>query len=231
MQTQGRDTRHDIGRVERGDMAFVYKITNTHNQKIYIGWTGKTVEDRWQRHINDALKKRDNRKFYNAIRKYGCDCWQVETLEHVETIDQAKAREIALIAEYNSYHSGYNATKGGDGNNGIIMSAESNQARSKALKGIPKNYAGMKNKKHKPESKKLISEKHIGMKKPWVKWTPAQINKRAMTRRSLTKDQFDKIQDLRCQGLTIKAIAQTVGVTSDLVKKWARKDWNLQGLN
>lgn len=226
-QTQDLDTRPDFGRAEHGDMAFLYKITNTENQKCYIGWTGTTVTDRWQRHVKDALKNRDNRKFYNAIRKYGTTSWSVETLEQVDTIEEAKQREIFLIEHYDSYNTGYNATKGGDGNNGIVMSAESNQARSRALKGIPKNYAGMKDKKHRPESKKLIAEKHTGMKKPWVKWTKEQISKRSMTRRSLTKDQYDTIHELRSQGLTIKVIAAKIGATPHVVKKWSNKDWNL----
>ena len=39
---------------------------------------------------------------------------------------------------YNSYNNGYNSTLGGDGNNGIIMSEESNLKRSKKLKGVKK---------------------------------------------------------------------------------------------
>lgn len=58
-------------------MAFLYKITNIITNKSYIGWTGKTVEGRWATHKTDALKNKDNRKFYNSIRKYGIDCWTV----------------------------------------------------------------------------------------------------------------------------------------------------------
>jgi len=208
-------------------MAYLYKITNLNNDKCYIGWTGRTVEDRWVRHMKDALTHRDNRKFYNAIRKYGVDSWNVETLMEVSTIDEAKQKEIELIEKYDSYNKGYNATKGGDGNNGIIMSAESNLARSIALKGKPKNYVRMKGKKLSEETKAKISAAHRGMKKPWVKPTKEQITKRAMTRRGLTKEQFDQMHLLRSQGLLIRVIAEQIGSNSDMVKKWLKKEWAL----
>lgn len=124
-------------------------------------------------------------------------------------------------------NNGYNATKGGDGNNGIVMSEESNLARSRALKGRPKNYIVWPERKHREETKQKISEAHKGMKKPWVKWTSEQISKRAMTRRGLTKDQYDRIHDLRSQELTIKVIAEKIGSNSAMVKKWLKKDWSL----
>jgi group I intron endonuclease len=208
-------------------MAYLYKITNLQNNKSYIGWTGRTVEDRWQRHQKDALTYRDNRKFYNAIRKYGVESWKVETLVEVATIDEAKQKEIELIERYDSYYQGYNATKGGDGNNGIIMSEESNLARSRALKGRPKNYVRMAGKKHSEETKKKISMAHKGIKKPWLRPTKEQISKSAMSRRSLTKEQYDQIHLLRSQGLLIRIIAEQIGSNPDMVKKWLKKEWAL----
>ena len=38
-------------------MYIVYKITNVLNGKIYIGITTRTLEERWQQHCYDALKK------------------------------------------------------------------------------------------------------------------------------------------------------------------------------
>ena len=197
------------------------------NNKCYVGWTGRTVSNRWQRHKDDAFKNRDNRKFYNAIRKYGTDCWNVETLLEVSSIEEAKSKEIELIEHFDSYRQGYNATKGGDGNNGIVMSEESNQARRKALLGKPKNYDRMKGKKHSEETKAKISAAHKGMKKPWLKSTPESITKRAMTRRALTKDQYDLLHELRASGMLIRDVADQIGVSGHVVKKWLKKDWSL----
>lgn len=208
-------------------MAFLYKITNTITNKCYIGWTSKTVDQRWNQHITDALNFRDNRKFYNAIRKYGKDSWQIETLSEVESNDEAKTKEIELIEQFQSYSRGYNATRGGDGNNGIIMSLESNEARSRALKGIPKNYDRMKGKSHSEETKEKISKAHKGMKKPWVNHTKEQIFKRALTRRALTKETFDVLKNLVSLGLTNKEIANHLNIKVATIKKWRHRDWNL----
>ena len=39
-------------------MAFIYKITNSINDKIYIGNTSKTLEERFQQHYKDSRKER-----------------------------------------------------------------------------------------------------------------------------------------------------------------------------
>jgi group I intron endonuclease len=208
----------------------VYKITNQINGKSYIGYTKLSADNRWSQHTYDALHNRDNRKFYNAIRKYGLDIWIVESLCTVETIAEAKTKEIEYIALYDSYNKGYNATLGGDGNNGIIMSEESNLKRSKALTGRKKSSETIekfKSRKQSTETKQAISESHKGMKKPWVKWDHTQIVKRAMTRRALSKEQYDKMHSLRAQGLTIAKISEQIGSSTDLVKKWLKKEWIL----
>ena len=66
----------------------------------------------------------------------------------------------------------------------------------------------------------------MGMKKPWVKWTPEQVKKRSFSRRSLTEQQYNDIHRLRTQGHTIKSIAETVGANPDVVKVWLKKPWN-----
>lgn len=207
--------------------SLVYKITNQHNNKSYIGWTSQPLANRWSQHKKLAQKNQDNRPFYNALRKHGTECWTIEIIESVEDKSQAKQKEIEYIELYQTYSTGYNATRGGDGNNDIKMSAESNQARSIALKGKAKNYNRMAGKKHTEESRKKISLAHKGMKKPWLKPTRDQIIKSALSRRSLTKEQFDNIHQLRSQGNTIRTISEQTNISTDLVKKWLKKSWIL----
>ena len=38
-------------------MAYIYKIINNINQKIYIGKTSSTIEKRFKEHCNDSKKK------------------------------------------------------------------------------------------------------------------------------------------------------------------------------
>lgn len=93
----------------------VYKITNTVNNKIYIGCTSKSIEARWSSHVNSrfrwvtvALSK--------AIIKYGKEAFIIKAIEEVETKKEMFDREIYWISFYNSRarNIGYNMTDGGD---------------------------------------------------------------------------------------------------------------------
>lgn len=94
-------------------MAYIYKITNKSNGKIYIGKTERTPELRFQEHCR-AYKKEENkdRLLYRAMLKYGVDNFSFEVIE--ETLEPNE-REQYWIEYYQSYQKGYNATRGGDG--------------------------------------------------------------------------------------------------------------------
>jgi group I intron endonuclease len=94
-------------------MAYIYKITNTQNGKIYIGKTLNAVEKRFGEHCRDYLRERcEKRPLYAAMRKYGVDNFIVETIEETDNPDE---RERYWIEYYGSFKNGYNATTGGDG--------------------------------------------------------------------------------------------------------------------
>lgn len=95
-------------------MAFIYKITNQLNQKVYIGKTEYLNPNRrWQQHKQEALKERNShRAIYRAIQKYGIDNFTFEVIEETQNPND---REMYYIQFYNSYHNGYNETLGGDG--------------------------------------------------------------------------------------------------------------------
>lgn len=94
-------------------MAYIYKISNDINQKLYIGKTEFSIDKRWKEHCNDALKNHnEKRPLYLAMRKYGIKHF---TIELIEETDNPEEREQFWIQYYDSYHNGYNATLGGDG--------------------------------------------------------------------------------------------------------------------
>lgn len=96
-------------------MAYIYKITNSINGKIYIGKTLNTIEERFKEHCQDYKKRRmEHRPLYSAMSKYGVENFSVEEVEHCED-SEAEEREIYWISRYGSFGNGYNATKGGDG--------------------------------------------------------------------------------------------------------------------
>ena len=94
-------------------MAFIYKITNNINNKIYVGKTEYSIEKRFKEHCNDAFKERcEKRPLYSAMRKYGVENFHIELIEETNNPEE---REIYWITYYKGYEDGYNATKGGDG--------------------------------------------------------------------------------------------------------------------
>ncbi len=98
-------------------MSYIYKITNDINNKIYVGKTNLSIEKRFKEHIRDSQKKtREQRPLYRAFNKYGINHFKIELIEECHQ-EEASAKECYWIEQLNSYHNGYNATKGGDGKN------------------------------------------------------------------------------------------------------------------
>ena len=96
-------------------MAYIYKITNLMNNKIYIGKTLNTIKKRWKEHCFDYLTRRgEKRPLYSAMKKYGIENFKIEEIEECpdEIISE---REKCWIEYYGSFKYGYNATRGGDG--------------------------------------------------------------------------------------------------------------------
>ena len=96
-------------------MAYIYKITNQINGKVYIGKTLNTIERRWKEHCGDfATERCRNRPLYRAMNKYGIENFTIEQVEECSP-EVVNEREKYWIEQYGSFKKGYNATVGGDG--------------------------------------------------------------------------------------------------------------------
>lgn len=96
-------------------MAYIYKIENIINGKIYIGKTLNSPEQRWKEHVRDSTKSQcSNRPLYKAFNKYGIDKFQLTTIEECD-YTCVNEKEQYWIEYYGSFKNGYNATIGGDG--------------------------------------------------------------------------------------------------------------------
>jgi group I intron endonuclease len=95
----------------------IYRITNTTNDKVYIGKTVATVERRWAKHIQDARCPKVY--FHFAIQRHGASAFKIDEIDHTETKVELNRLEIFYIKKYKSYlpEFGYNETMGGDGGN------------------------------------------------------------------------------------------------------------------
>ena len=94
----------------------IYIIRNSINDKVYIGQTTLSLEDRWKVHLKPSVsKQRGSYKIYNAMNKYGKENFYCEILEDNIPIEELNNREINYIEKFDSFKNGYNSTKGGDG--------------------------------------------------------------------------------------------------------------------
>ena len=171
-------------------MGYVYKITNTVNNKSYIGISIHEPEkDRIQKHLSGH----GNRVIANAVKKYGRDAFTYEVLEANVFDAFLPELEVAYIANYNTVApNGYNLTSGGEvaktlsdetrrkigeagkgrkpsietrrkmseARKGKTLSAEHRRKISEANKGI-QNWLG---KQHSEETRRKISESQKGEK-------------------------------------------------------------------
>lgn len=103
-------------------MAFIYVITNDVNGKPYVGKTNFSLERRFREHIADSKRERCNKRpLYSAMNKYGVEHFHIEQLEECSADDSAE-REEYWITKLSTYgHTGYNATRGGDSKNIMII--------------------------------------------------------------------------------------------------------------
>lgn len=96
-------------------MGYIYCITNLINQKQYVGKTTYSITKRFKEHCADYNKEKlEKRPLYNAMRKYGINNFIVEQLIECDN-EELDSYEILYIDKLNTYHNGYNATRGGDG--------------------------------------------------------------------------------------------------------------------
>ena len=93
-------------------MGLIYKISY-NNQPIYIGQTTKTLKERWREHKNTSKDK--GFAIHAAMRKYGIENFQIETIEEVDN-SLLNEKEKFWIKKLHTHISeqGYNLTYGGE---------------------------------------------------------------------------------------------------------------------
>lgn len=98
----------------------IYKITNSINDKVYIGQTRMSLPARWSKHKQIAQKS--NKGLYGAMQKYGIENFKIEEIIRCE-IEKLNELEVFYIKKYNSFYNGYNLTIGGDNapTNGLVL--------------------------------------------------------------------------------------------------------------
>lgn len=151
----------------------VYQLTSPSG-KIYIGMSGKTLEDRIRVHLIDRQRLINRGKhlprFYSALGKYPIDQWTQRVLYEGLTKEVAQHHERTLIATLNTQDPtyGYNMADGGTGGNtgrnGEKAKREQHSVRMKLMNQDP-NYVknriekGQATMRDNPEQFKVNAEK------------------------------------------------------------------------
>lgn len=107
-------------------MAYIYKITNLINGKIYIGETIRDIQTRFREHKSVAFNEKGhgyNYHLHNAMRKYGVLNFSIEQLEFCK--DEIRfEKETFYIKKYNSIDRNYGYNCVIEGNGATLISTE-----------------------------------------------------------------------------------------------------------
>lgn len=118
------------------DCKCVYKISNTSNEKVYIGST-TNLNARIIQHRYDSKNRPNNcPKLYNAINTIGSDKFIITIIEkfNIISVIELHNKESYYIDKYNSIENGYNERKDINGHN--IITETTSQKMSKSSKNV-----------------------------------------------------------------------------------------------
>ena len=90
----------------------IYKISNSVNDKVYIGRTTQGLVVRFGRHKYDSTRG-STCVIHRAMRKHGVNNFVCEQIDSADGSDKLNELEIHHIKEHDSFNNGYNSTVGG----------------------------------------------------------------------------------------------------------------------
>jgi len=111
----------------------LYQITNTVNEKSYIGITKLSINERWQVHISNSRKPKY--PLHYAIAKYGSELFSITLLEenadrkHISDLEEHTIQRLKTHISEN----GYNVAKGGYGGD---LGTVANDKRKSTVKNL-----------------------------------------------------------------------------------------------
>lgn len=171
---------------------YIYKIINTCNDKVYIGFTSRTPEVRFMGHVSSSKSSKNKSAIHRALAKHGVENSMLETLYCSKDKDHCLSLEQHFIEENNSLDRefGYNLKTGGSH---CTFSDESKKKMSDARKG---KYLGVDNptygRKHTDETKRKLS---IARRKRITKDSTRQKISESCKGRVVSEETRKKISD------------------------------------
>lgn len=111
----------------------LYQITNTFNEKSYIGITKLSINERWNVHVSNS--RNPKYPLHHAIAKYGSDSFIITLLEKNQNRKVISDLEEFTIQQLKTHitQQGYNVAKGGYGGD---LGPEANKKRSETIQNF-----------------------------------------------------------------------------------------------
>lgn len=143
-------------------MYSIYKITNKVNGKIYIGYTEKSIEERFKGHCVESKRKHKS-AIQDAIYKYGKNSFTIEALyegtDKEYTLNTMEQYWIDTYKNIVGWDNMYNIAPGGLGGDRSMSPAYQEYIKNRDLSGERNSFYGMS---HTEETKRKISEANKG---------------------------------------------------------------------
>jgi len=156
----------------------IYRITNTVNNKVYIGQTVQNLNDRLNHHFRSNPKL----PLYKAHLKYGRKSFIIEIIDKAETLEELNDKEVYWIQYYDSTNkkNGYNLMTGGGnkGRHSDISKRKMSESQKKSMTREKKDKISKAARNISDETRRKMSEAKKGKKQ-----SPELIKKRADARR------------------------------------------------
>ena len=165
----------------------IYKITNIKNNKVYIGQTINSLEDRFNRHKTDALNNIIDTHFARAIRYYGPESFVAEIIDTATSQEELTKKESYWIKYYNSTVEGYNETSAEYKSGGNTYKNKTKEEMELISQKLRKSKLGEKNPNHTMVKCKNINtneEYHFGSQSQMQKFFN-ETNHQFISRRCL----------------------------------------------
>jgi group I intron endonuclease len=194
-------------------MAAIYKITNTVNNKVYIGQTINSINKRFNSHLQGVNRKNICSALYSAFIKYGKDKFIIESIVAGDySKEELNELEVFYIKKHNSLSpNGYNLQSGGS--SFMVVDSVKNQT-SKKMKGRKIEWSEkiretMKKKWLDPKYREEMVKKHS---RPYGKYKkhskPLRLNLNIV-----------EIEKMYNNGDSIYKIAKHFSVSFSVIKK------------
>lgn len=217
-------SRDELNDMLHGHCAYIYKITNKINGKVYIGQTMRNIKERF----NEYQSLKTNPYLKKSFNKHGIDNFSFEVIHETKNLSELNDLEILYIKQFDSTNrgKGYNLDAGGRNaspsqetlakmsaaHKGRKQTADWTEKRiAKAGSADAKKYGSPKTE----EEKLAMSEKGKGENAYWFgkKRDPEMVARMAATKTGVKMNPDAKRELLLRQGKQVEMTDTTGKVT------------------